>query len=98
MFLLKIFIFTTLKIFVYCTFSSPRDSYTDCVQKEASPSYTYIYRVNLPMQYAEIFKVVKMKIFSREKLIMFLIVAQNIDSDFGELVLTSTNNVHVCFK
>ena len=37
----------------------------------------------MPMQYTEIFKVVKkMKIFSRKNLIFFLIFAQNIDCGY----------------
>ena len=47
------------------------------------------YYENLPMQYTEIFKVVKMKIFSRKMLIFFLFLLKT------EAVLTNTHNL--CF-
>ena len=37
---------------------------------------------NLPMQYTEIFLAIKIKIFSRKKLDIFLIFAQNIDCGY----------------
>ena len=36
----------------------------------------------MPLQYTEIFKVVKMKIFSRKFFNIFLIFAQNIDCEY----------------
>ena len=52
---------------------------------------------NWPMQYTEIFKVVKMKKkFQQKNFDIFLIFAQNIDCGYTlEAVLTSTHNL--CF-
>ena len=46
---------------------------------------------NMPINYAEILKAVKMIIFY-ENFDIFLIFAENIDCGYNEAVLTSTNN------
>ena len=48
---------------------------------------------NLPMQYTEIFKVVKNENFQQKIFDVFLIFAQNIDCGYSEAVLTSTHNL-----
>ena len=57
-----------------------------------------IHYENMPMQYTEIFKVVKNENFQWKKSDIFLIFAQNIDCGYtleAEAVLTSTHNL--CF-
>ena len=51
---------------------------------------------HMPMQYTEIFKVIKNEIFQKKNFDIFLIFAQNIDCGYKlEPVLKSTHNL--CF-
>ena len=60
-----------------------------------TPTLVSTHYENMPIQYTEIFKVVKMKIISRKKFDIFLIFAQNIDCGYTLEHASSTHNV--CF-
>ena len=56
------------------------------LEREPNPSVEFSvlsHYENMPMQYTEIFKVVKMKIFSGNFLLFFLFLLQNIDCGYS---------------